>query len=236
MNVNINGAIIAKNIYVQCGNFTVNRNESVAVSVDNIEYTRTNQLMRLYAYYDEGKKEIIREKYENGVSWTDSKGDLIERFAINNGELYGFGRQNVAGKYKFFSHHYSKDGDVLGTETIPGFENIIGTEQAVEFFLVDEYIIFRTYETLTGYICKRGEKGTELIMKGENGSVYYAVSEKENPYIFFIEGNVSGDGTIKEKDCPLYAIDVESGVVKAAKFTVPIENPYFIEFQMLSNY
>lgn len=52
---------------------------------------------------DGTKKEIIREKYENDVDWTDSEGTLIERFAVKDGEIYGFGRRRISGAYKFFS-------------------------------------------------------------------------------------------------------------------------------------
>lgn len=57
-NVKIEGAIIAKEIYVQSNNFTVTRNNDIAVSLDNIGYTRIDQLMGLYAYYDEEKDKI----------------------------------------------------------------------------------------------------------------------------------------------------------------------------------
>lgn len=52
---------------------------------------------------DGTKKEIIREKYENDVDWTDSESTLIERFAVKDGEIYGFGRRRISGAYKFFS-------------------------------------------------------------------------------------------------------------------------------------
>ena len=42
-NVKIEGAIIAKEIYVQSNNFTVTRNNDIAVSLDNIGYTRIDQ-------------------------------------------------------------------------------------------------------------------------------------------------------------------------------------------------
>lgn len=51
---------------------------------------------------DGTKKEIIREKYENDVDWTDSESTLIERFAVKDGEIYGFGRRRISGAYKFF--------------------------------------------------------------------------------------------------------------------------------------
>lgn len=189
---------------------------------------------------DGTKKEIIREKYENDVDWTDSEGTLIERFAVKDGEIYGFGRRRISGAYKFFFYHYDKNGKLLGTEAVPGFENIIGEEQPLEFWLVGDYIVFRTYESLTAYICKRTEDGIELIMKGADGNVSYAIStadsESQNStYIFFIESNVNDDDTLKEKECPLYAIEVDSGKIKAVSFPIPLENPYFVGLQALSN-
>lgn len=138
---------------------------------------------------DGTKKEIVREKYENDVDWTDSEGTLIERFAVKDGEIYGFGRRRISGAYKFFFYHYDQNGKLLETEAVPGFENIIGEEQPLEFLLVGDYIIFRTYESLTGYICKRTEDGMDLIMKGADGNVSYAIStanseSQNNTYIF----------------------------------------------------
>ncbi len=189
---------------------------------------------------DGTKKEIVREEYENDVDWTDSEGTLIERFAVKDGEIYGFGRRRISGAYKFFFYHYDKNGKLLETEAVPGFENIIGEEQPLEFWLVGDYIVFRTYESLTAYICKRTEDGIELIMKGADGNVSYAIStadsESQNStYIFFIESNVNDDDTLKEKECPLYAIEVDSGKIKAANFPIPLENPYFVGLQALSN-
>ncbi len=72
-NVKIEGTIIAKEIYVQSNNFTINNNNSISKLVDNIEYTRIDQLMGLFAYYDEDKDKII-------LSW--STGDNIETVDI----------------------------------------------------------------------------------------------------------------------------------------------------------
>lgn len=55
-----------------------------------IEYA-TLTVATIYSL-DGTKKEIIREIYENDVDWTDSEGTLIERFAVKDGEIYGFGR------------------------------------------------------------------------------------------------------------------------------------------------
>lgn len=80
-NVKIEGTIIAKNIYVQSNNFTVNRNKEIAKSVDNIEYTRIDQLMGLYAYYDEDKDKIV-------LSWsTDETIETVDIYACYGNEV-----------------------------------------------------------------------------------------------------------------------------------------------------
>ena len=100
-----------------------------------------------------------------------------------------------------YGYHYDHNGKLLETEAVPGFENIIGEEQPLDFLLVGDYMVFRTYESLTSYICKRTSNGTELIMKGADGNVSYAIStinsESQNStYIFFIESNVKDDDTL----------------------------------------
>ena len=116
----------------------------------------------------------------------------------------------------FFLYHYDHNGKLLETEAVPGFENIIGEEQPLDFLLVGDYIVFRTYESLTSYICKRTSNGTELIMKGADGNVSYAIStinsESQNStYIFFIESNVKDDDTLKKKNARSMQFEVESG-------------------------
>ena len=179
------------------------------------------------------KKEIISERYENDVSWTDSEGILIERLAAKNGELFGLGRRLISGKYQFFLYHYDKSGKLISEEALIGFENIIGSEQMLELLLIDDYIVFRTYESLTTYICKKTHNGIELVMKGTDRQVQYAVSNK---YIFFIESNVNVySGEIKQKDCPIYIIDAQNDKIYATKFSIDLKNPYFVGIQSLSN-
>ncbi|MBR3918504.1 MAG: hypothetical protein IKJ59_07185 [Clostridia bacterium] len=179
------------------------------------------------------KKEIINERYENDINWTDSEGILIEHFAVKDGKLFGLGRRQVAGKYKFFLYQYDKNGKLINEEVLIGFENIIGSEQMLELHLIGDYIAFRTYESLTTYICKKSDVGIELIMKGTDRQVQYAVSSK---FIFFIESNVNVySGEIEQKECPLYIIDIQNDKVYATDFIIDLENPYFVGIQSLSD-
>lgn len=167
------------------------------------------------------KKEIINERYENDVSWTDSEGILIERFAVKDGEIFGLGRRLISGKYQFFLYHYDKSGKLIKEEALIGFEDIIGSEQMLELYLTDDYIVFRTYESLTTYICKKTDVGIELVMKGTDRQVQYAVSSK---YIFFIESNVNVySGEIEQKDCPIYIINVQNDKIYATKFSIDLK-------------
>ncbi len=208
---------------------------TVKAKSDRVEYA-TLTVAEIYNV-NGTKTEIIREKYENDVNWTDSEGILLERLTIVNGEIYGFGRRQIDGKYQFFLYRYNKNGKLLETQSLSSFDKIIGNEQSFDFHIIDNYIIFRTYESLTSYICKLTDNGVELIAKGENGSLPYGyyTSSNKNSYIFFIETNVNDDATIKDKVCPLYILDVQSRTIKAINFTIPLYNPYFVDFRVLLN-
>lgn len=185
---------------------------------------------------DGDKNEIIREKYENDIAWSSSEGILIEIFAIKEGEIYGFGRQLISNEYSFYFYHYSKSGELLDIHKIPDIEKILGDEQPLELCLVGDYIVIRTYESLTTYICKQRENGLEYIAKGSLGSLSYAVSENNDiPYIFFMEKNVNEDATIKEKECPLYVLNTNTGEVVYFKIQTSLEKPYFNYLRILSN-
>ena len=214
----------------------INEREFLSYSITQAPSDKTEYavISSAWIYDDAGeKREIIREKYENDVSWSDSTGILIERFAVKDGNLYGVGRRLISGKYQFFLYHYDKNGTLLGEEALTGFENIIGSEQMLELRIMGDYFVFRTYETLTTYICKNTEDGVNLVMKGADGQVKYSMT---NDYIFFIEGNVNVySGEIEQKDCPLYVIDVQNDKIFAYKFILPLQSPYFVNLQSLSN-
>ena len=132
----------------------INEREFLSYSITQAPSDKTEYavISSAWIYDDAGeKREIIREKYENDVSWSDSTGILIERFAVKDGNLYGVGRRLISGKYQFFLYHYDKDGTLLGEEVLTGFENIIGSEQILELRIMGDFV-FRTYETLTTYI------------------------------------------------------------------------------------
>lgn len=198
---------------------------------DKTEYA-TETIASIYNINGE-KREIIREKYENAAEWTDSKGILIERFAVNDGEIYGIGRRRIDGKYKFFMYHYSKDGELIETKPLENLENIIGDEQFAEIYLNGNFIAFRTYETLSTYICRITPTGLEIIAKGESGAVQYAVSEDK---IYYIESSVDQNtGEVVKTDCPLYEIDTRNGNAREIIFEIPIERPYFVSITALLN-
>ena len=214
----------------------INDKQFLSYSISKAPSDKTGySVISAASIYDiEGKKQnIICEKYENDESWSDSQGTLIEQFAVNNGEIYGYGRRLINNKYKHFLYHYGLDGQLIDKEVLNGFENIIGSEQPIEFSYLGNYIIFRTYESVSNYICKKDENGIKLIMKGISGQVQYAIVGK---YILFMENNVDvNTGEIKTGDYPIYIIDSDSDVIKAANFQVPIYNPYFNEMISLSN-
>ena len=185
-------------------------------------------------YNTEGeKKEIINETYENDASWTDSEGILIERFAAKDGKLYGLGRRRISGEYRFFLYCYDLNGKLIDTKPLENFEKVIDYEQLVEFNLVGDYIVFRTYESLSTYICKIEDSEIEVVMKGADGAIHYTVFDN---YIFFIESNVDVyTADVTNKLCPLYVIDVANERINKINFSVSLGSPYFVGLKSLSN-
>lgn len=214
----------------------INDSEFLSYSILQVPSDKTDYATRTTAaiYNINGEKtEIICETYENGADWTDSEGILIERFAVNNGEIYGIGRRRINGKYRFFLYHYSKSGDLIETKPLDNLENIIGDEQFAEVFLVGDYIVFKTYETLSTYICKITPSGVEKVVEGVDGAVQFAVCENR---IFYIESTVDlYTGEVRKTDCPLYELDAESGKTRKIKFSAPFDKPYFVNIKALLN-
>lgn len=210
----------------------INENSFLSYSVSKVKSDVTDYatLSSASIYYLDGtKKEIISEKYENDVSWSDSAGILIENFAIRDGEICGVGRRRISGQYIFFLYHYDCEGNLLDTHELKGLEEVMGNNQAMELFLVGDYILFRKYEDLTRYIGKITEDGLTIIAEG----IHYAISGQN---IFFIESNVdSSTDTIKDEEIPLYSIDTLTDKIVAVNFDVPIECPYFVSLSTLSN-
>lgn len=186
--------------------------------------------------FDGSKTEIIQERYENHSNWSNSIGTLIERFTVSDGEIYGFGRRLIDGEYKFFLYHYTRSGELLETRQIFGIENIIREEQPLEFHLVNDYIIVRTYETLTTHICKQTEDELDYIAKATFGNLFYNVLRRDdNAYIIFMESTVNDDATIKDKECPLYIINTKTDKTVSFSIQTMLEKPYSTDMRLVAD-
>lgn len=214
----------------------ISDSEFLSYSITKAPSDRTEYavISAAWVYTEKGeKREIINEKYENNANWTDSEGILIECFAVRDGKILGLGRRLISGKYQFFLYHYDNNGKMLSEEVLIGLENIIGSEQFMELYFAGNYFAFRTYESLSTYICKVTDNGVELIMKGADAQVPYAVTKD---YMFFIEKNVNVyNGEIKEGNYPLYIIDIQKEEIYATNFSPPLSKPYFVGIQSLAN-
>ncbi len=186
-----------------------------------------------YLYDTNGEKtQIIREVYENEEGWLDSKGILIERFAVHDGNIIGFGRRNEDGNYRFYLYHYDFNGRLLQTVPLQGMENILGTEQPVEFYQMGNYLALRTFETLSTYICSLNDGKLSYVTKGLDGSVQYSVAEDR---IYFIESNVDVyTGELKAGDFPLYCLDTGADELRSYDVKLPLEQPYFVGIKALT--
>lgn len=179
------------------------------------------------------KKEIIKEKYENDESWENSEGILLENFAINDGKIYAHGRRRVDGNYVHYLYNYDKDGKLVSEEILDGLEDILKGEQAIEFRYIGDFLVLRTYNTLSNFICEIVNGKVKLIAKGVSNQIFYTIIQK---YIIFIEDNIdhSTDNIIKG-DYPLYILDTTDNEIYAVEFSNPMSNPYFVSLISLSD-
>ncbi len=176
-------------------------------------------------YTAEGRKtEIIRETYENDVSWTDSRGRLIERFAVDNGEIYGIGRRRIAGEYRFFLYRYASTGEMIGEQPLNGLAEMIGTEQPYDFILQGDFIALRTFESLSTYLLRTGEREVELILSGPDGSMQYALTDRRLYAISAV-----ADAPL----CTLHVVDTAEGSVGTVSLPIPIREPFFVDMKAL---
>jgi hypothetical protein len=178
-------------------------------------------------------KEIIREKYENDKSWSNSDGTLIERVTTYNGKIYGIGRKNIYGTYPYFLYEYDKDGTMLSTKSLKGLGDIIDNEMPNLFHIVGDYMIIQTYATLTYYIFKITDENVELIAKDDVGKLHYGIY---NNIIYYTESNVNRFSGISDYNSrPIYMINTESGTTRAIEWEAPFEEAYFYAFKTLSD-
>lgn len=176
-------------------------------------------------YTAEGRKtEIIRETYENDVSWTDSRGRLIERFAVDDGEIYGIGRRRIAGEYRFFLYYYAPTGEMIAQQPLDGLAEILGDEQPYDFILQGDCMALRTFESLSTYLLRFGESSVELILSGPDGNMQYAIAEHR----------IYAVSTVADTPlCTLHVLDTYGGSVETVSLPLPIREPFFVDMKAL---
>ena len=192
--------------------------------------------VRLYNASGVGK-DIFQEKYQYLPGWSDSKGVHIENVCAMDGKIYGFGREYTNTKPHFFLYTYNLDGKLVKKELLPGMETILGNEQAVEFHVVGDYILLKTFESLTNYIIKRNENKLEILMKGENSENVFVFSNsiihtKDVKFIFFVDQLAV---TPHPKFTPLKAVELSSGKTRSVSIQPNKDYPFLTEIMMAAN-
>jgi len=196
------------------------------------------QITAVRIYDAEGNgREIIREEYRCSEENPTSIGRHLENVCAMDGKVYGYGREYVDHVPEYCLYTYSEEGAFERREPLPGVNEIIGEEQAVQFWIVGEYILVRTWESLTSYIIKRGEGAAELLMKGEQNENLLTFSDsitrsEDVEYLFYV-----ADFQVEDIPAfqPLKAIEVSSGEIKSVSLRPNEDYPYMIDFRMASN-
>ena len=183
----------------------------------------------IYNTQNDTYHEIISEIYEYDGSWENSTGVLIERFDCLNGHIYGIGRIATDNKFCFFLYEYDSIGRFISKKCLQGLAEIVGEEQFLEIHLVGDYLLFRTYETLSNYICLLEKEKVSVVCKGLYGQAQYGITSSN---IYFIESNVDMNTAIPSiKYNPVYKIDIAKKTAKKCNYKIDISKPYFYEIK-----
>lgn len=168
-----------------------------------------------------GKRtEIIREHYENGATWTDSRGRLLERLTVSDGKILAVGRRRIGGEYRFFLYRYSPDGSLTEERPLDGLAGIIGDEQSAVFTRIGSCLLFRTYESLAVYLCIMEGESVRLLLADPDGNTLFASSDT---HIFTACIGTAVDGPIS-----LRVTDASTGESREIPLSLPCADPYLV--------
>lgn len=160
--------------------------------------------------------EIIREHYENDVSWADSRGRLLERLTVSDGKILALGRRRIGGEYRFFLYRYTPDGTLTEERPLDGLAEVMGDEQPAVFARVGNCLLIRTYESLALYLCIMEGEAVRLLLADPDGGTLFAYS---GTHIFTV-----GTG---ETDT-LRITDASTGEAREVPLSLPCAEPYLV--------
>lgn len=176
---------------------------------------------------DGTKKEIIKEGYENSTQWYNSKGVLFERFACDNGVIYGLEHGKTDGKEFYRLCAVDRDGNITEKRDIYGLDRIVGSGSFIKLEKRGDYLAFRLYDGLTDGVCRIAADGTVQTVMLETTSAKCDCAATDN-YIFFSESNVDPNSAkVKKEPCPVYAINVRTDEITMIEFAVPVNEASF---------
>lgn len=166
------------------------------------------------------RTEIIREHYENDAAWADSRGRLLERLTVSDGDILAVGRRRISGEYRFFLYRYTPDGTLTEERPLDGLAGIIGDEQPAVFARADNCLLIRTYESLAVYLCIMEGESVRLLLADPDGSTLFAYSD--------IHIYTARTGTADA----LRITDTSTGESREIPLSLPCADPYLINMAM----
>lgn len=173
----------------------------------------------VYLYNIDGSKSLLIS--ENYVAYpeADDEGILIEQLLLSGDRLCGIGRRNVNGETKYYAYYYTLEGEYIVMSELSGLDKILGTTSMYDVELNGRYLVFRSYDSMTSYVCEITAQGIRVIAKGYCLSVFYGVSDE---YIFFTKSYTRLD----PPEVGLYILKTETGEIVKVNFPLPFEKAY----------
>lgn len=173
----------------------------------------------VYLYNIDGSKSLLIS--ENYVAYpeADDEGILIEQLLLSGDRLCGIGRRNVNGETKYYAYYYTLEGEYIVMSELSGLDKILGTTSMYDVELNGRYLVFRSYDSMTSYVCEITDRGIRVIAKGTYLSLCYGVTDE---YIFFTKSHTQLD----PPEVVLYILKTETGEIVKVNFPLPFEKAY----------
>lgn len=185
---------------------------------ETAEYATVTTVWRCSALGD--RTEIIRVHYENDVSWCDSRGRLLERITVCDGNILAIGRRRIGGEYRFFLYCYTPDGALVEERPLDGLAEIISSEQPAVFARVGNCLLIRTYESLAVYLCIMEGESVRLLLADPEGSIIFTHSDT---HIYTARTG---------KADALRITDASTGEFREIPLSIPCTDPYLINMTL----
>ena len=177
-------------------------------------------------------KTIIENKYVYTEGESNSTGILLESVCGMDNMIYAVGRQMEEGEWHYYFYTYDNQGTMISQIEASALEHTMKYDVVHGFYVVGNYFTLVKYESGTQALYKIDDNQVKVVVNHDekmsfpNMSNFY--NSEKTPYIYYsVNQYASGSEHQNTTDSnPVYALNIETGVIKTIKVDIDKERPY----------